>query len=77
MTEPTPTVSDDNHGGGGPPVEFDCIECGVHVFAIGAIVVPEPPLCAVCGWAREFIPDPVERAKLHARLIEGTIDDRS
>ena len=36
--------------------EFDCIECGAHVFAFGR-VPREMPLCATCismpGWFRD------------------------
>lgn len=35
-------------------IEFDCCECGLHVVAIVAERLPEPPLCAWClfrpGW---------------------------
>lgn len=38
-------------------VEFDCCECGVHVFALCLDRAPEPPLCCTClhlpGWHRD------------------------
>jgi hypothetical protein len=56
-------------------IEFDCAECGVHVFAMG-LVEPAPPgqRCAHCQWLAD-IPDPVEREQLRARLIKiGALD---
>jgi hypothetical protein len=56
-------------------IEFDCPNCGVHVYAAG--LTEPPPLgqrCAHCQWLAD-IPDPVVREKLRASLIKiGAID---
>lgn len=37
--------------------EFDCCECGVHVYAICVDKAPDPPLCCTClhvpGWMHD------------------------
>jgi hypothetical protein len=53
------------------PAEFDCIDCGLHVFAFG-----RPPStkdrCAGCQWLAE-IPDTDHRAVLRAQLVERAV----
>jgi hypothetical protein len=44
------------------PVEFDCPDCGDHVFAFGIGKPPDPPLCATCQVIREQPPGPGREA---------------
>jgi predicted RNA-binding Zn-ribbon protein involved in translation (DUF1610 family) len=48
-------------------IEFDCPDCGAHVFALG-LTEPVPPgqRCATCQW----LADPAERAKLRVFLAQ-------
>jgi hypothetical protein len=56
-------------------IEFDCADCGAHVYAVG-LVEPPPPgqRCVPCQWLAN-IPDPVEREQLRAYLIEIEVID--
>jgi hypothetical protein len=50
-------------------IEFDCGDCGVHVYEFGREAPPAPPRCAVCQWLAD-IADPVEREKLRVFLAQ-------
>jgi hypothetical protein len=39
-------------------IEYDCRDCGVHVYAIGIEHVPEPPLCLQCKHMPGWLDDP-------------------
>jgi hypothetical protein len=50
------------------PREFDCVDCGGHIFSFSGRKDPvEPNLCATCDWLRT-VKDPIERAKLRQLL---------
>ena len=50
------------------PVEFDCIDCGIHVVAFNYLAAANSQdLCFTCQWIRS-IEDPEEREKLRAFL---------
>jgi hypothetical protein len=54
--------------------EYDCVDCGVHVYEFGREEPPAPPRCAVCQWLAE-LPDQVEAEKLRAHLQRrGVLD---
>ena len=50
-------------------IEFDCRDCGLHVFDFGRTKAPDPPLCGLCAWLDEFVPDPAEQAAIRARSL--------
>jgi hypothetical protein len=51
-------------------VEYDCHDCGAHVYQFGGCVLPRiPPRCAICSTLREHIP-PEERAELRQELYD-------
>lgn len=58
------------------PVEFDCPDCGIHVFAFNLARPPEPPRCATCAFIAEFVPDPAEAALLRDRFAPSTTPRR-
>lgn len=45
-------------------VEYDCKDCGVHVYACSITAVPVGSLCATCVWLAEHAPDDPELRKL-------------
>jgi hypothetical protein len=47
--------------------EFDCLDCGDHVVALGALAANDQDICAKCLWLRS-IEDPDDRAMLRAFL---------
>lgn len=47
--------------------EFDCPDCGAHVFAVGFVPTKLPTRCAVCQWIMDYIPEH-ERDEVRARL---------
>jgi hypothetical protein len=52
--------------------EFDCVDCGTHVFLCSGPPVPEPARCAECACLSR-VSDVVERAAMRAFLRH--IDD--
>jgi len=52
------------------PIEFNCMDCGIHVYALG--YWQGNPRCAQCIWL-SGIKDPVERERLRQFLKD--IDD--
>jgi hypothetical protein len=52
--------------------EFDCKDCGSHVFAFGIEAPPANLLCSVCDWIEEFISDPAERAAMRRQLCQAS-----
>jgi len=46
--------------------EFDCADCGRHIYSLPAID-PAPTICGGCLWLREFAPDDPE---LRRRMTE-------
>jgi hypothetical protein len=58
-----------------PPFEFDCQDCGCHVFAFGRVPTPPPVRCGVCVWIAEHVTDPAEAARIRASLREPGADD--
>jgi hypothetical protein len=55
-------------------IEFDCLHCGVHVYAFGPPPEPAPTRCSTCD-AISHIDDPVERTKLKRILNRGVPGD--
>jgi hypothetical protein len=51
------------------PVEFDCQDCGVHVFSYGIDKAPDPPRCASCVAIRG-IPAGPDREAVRATLYD-------
>lgn len=49
------------------PREYDCRDCGVHVFQYLASAANDQEICATCLWLRE-IDDPEEREALRKLL---------
>jgi hypothetical protein len=39
--------------------EFDCCECGRHVFICSGLPLPEPRLCGLCLFIPSWFNDPV------------------
>jgi hypothetical protein len=55
-------------------IEYDCGDCGAHVYEFGRDAPPAPPRCAVCLWLAE-LPDRVEAERLRAHLQrQGVLD---
>jgi hypothetical protein len=55
-------------------IEYDCGDCGVHVYEFGREEPPAAPRCAVCLWLAE-LPDQVEAERLRAHLQrQGVLD---
>lgn len=52
------------------PMEFDCADCGCHVYAFGRVGDPPPVRCGVCAWITEYVPDPEKARRIRARLTE-------
>jgi rubredoxin len=48
-----------------PAIEFDCPDCGHHVYLIGAARAPDR--CSVCQWIVDYLP-PEERDAVRQRL---------
>lgn len=48
-------------------VEFDCIDCGTHVFSAGAETMPEPARCFGC----QFISEQPEEDRDQLRRLLG------
>ena len=48
-------------------IEYDCQDCGAHVYAFGRPPVPGKDRCAGCQWIAA-IPDPAHRAALRSQL---------
>lgn len=53
-------------------IEYVCVDCGCHVFAVGRNKPPDPERCAVCAWAWEFVADPDARAAMIERQRRET-----
>jgi hypothetical protein len=53
-----------------PPIEFDCIDCGIHVLLFIPVAANDQYICAACTWLRS-IEDPVERALMRKHLNNG------
>jgi hypothetical protein len=51
------------------PREFDCRDCGAHVFAFGEVPDPLPTRCGVCSWIREFV-QPFDRGEVRSRYYD-------
>lgn len=49
-------------------VEFDCVDCGQHIYAVGIDVVPDDRVCAICRWLDENVDDKTEREAMRERL---------
>ena len=49
--------------------EWDCIDCGVHVYAMGHVPTPQPERCAVCQWLAE-VPDPADREAMREHIYQ-------
>lgn len=54
------------------PVEFDCVDCGIHVYAFGCW--DKDPRCLTCKWIN-MATDPVEKMKLRAFLTNEEDND--
>jgi hypothetical protein len=39
-------------------IEFDCVDCGRHIYNFGIEKTPEPPLCATCLHLPNWFDDP-------------------
>jgi hypothetical protein len=52
-------------GGKAAPLEFDCVDCGSHVFRYGW--PSSSQRCGTCQWLADM-PDPAEREKARAFL---------
>jgi hypothetical protein len=39
-------------------IEFECVDCGIYVYAVCVDKVPEPPLCAMCLFLPNWFEDP-------------------
>lgn len=50
------------------PIEFDCADCGCHVYTFGREGAPLPLRCGVCAWVAEYVTDPAEaeRWRIHS-----------
>lgn len=46
--------------------EFDCPDCGWHVYSLPPRV-PPPTRCGLCLWLEEFVSDPAEREAIRER----------
>lgn len=53
----------------GTAIEYDCQDCGVHVYSFGLDRPPSPPRCVVCQTIRD-IPPGVEREDVRAALYD-------
>lgn len=51
----------------GQMIEYTCEDCKGEIVNVSVDVAPDPPLCAVCAWIREFVPAE-ERAEMRRRL---------
>jgi hypothetical protein len=51
------------------PIEFDCVDCHIHVYAFGCFKWEHNRRCATCQWLYE-IEDPIERERLRLFLKE-------
>ena len=49
------------------PREFDCIDCGTHVYSYATHAANDQAICFTCQFLRG-VDDPVERDKLRATL---------
>ncbi len=50
------------------PLEYDCQDCGVHVFSFGLREIPSPPRCQTCITIRELPRG--ERDEMRAHLYD-------
>jgi hypothetical protein len=48
-------------------IEYDCVDCRVHVYEFGRAAPSEPPRCATCLWVSE-IEDPIERERVRKEV---------
>lgn len=49
-------------------MEFDCVDCGVHVYSFGRPPADFAHRCAICQWVSE-LPDAETRASTRAHLL--------
>jgi hypothetical protein len=47
--------------------EFDCADCGTHVYSYGEAAANDQDICATCQWLRD-VEDPEDREMLRAFL---------
>jgi hypothetical protein len=55
-------------------MEYDCADCGVHVFAFGIAVLALPSRCAACAFIADAVAEidrPAVRAILRERGVIG------
>ena len=52
------------------PIEFDCIDCSIHVYGFGSLTWEKARRCASCQWLSE-VEDPEEREQLRSWLKEN------
>jgi hypothetical protein len=50
------------------PAEYDCTDCGYHIFVFGMAAPPADQRCSVCRWLLHEIDDPIEREAIRKRL---------
>ena len=58
------------YSGGIGPIEFDCIDCSIHVYGFGKFEWERANRCATCQWLSE-IEDPEKRERLRRWLKEN------
>lgn len=54
------------------PTEFDCLDCGCHVYAFGRAPNLPPVRCGVCAWIAEYVTDPAEATRIRSRMADGS-----